>query len=186
MLPCVCCKTENNILFKSCVIGKDGMYTNYVTSKELGEEINDIGVLYPVFNLIYFLSAKNFKDVLKIVLMSLTEQEEKYNENVSSELIASIEKLKINVKDSLYEINKKSFNIKRDILKHTEALNKLLVMKQTSVNKKDTLRFNVERLIMETEEKIDLLHSELIEQRNSINNIVLGYKKWINRGKKMN
>jgi hypothetical protein len=180
-LPGLCCLTDDNICLKSLILDKQ-VFLNYSTTHGKGPASKarlamGIGSLYPIFNILYFLECKPdvFNSVLTTIVADIVRQEEEFNEKSSQNIVDSLEELRKKVKEKLYEINKLSFNTRRDIIKNTEALDKLAKMKLESVDKKDSIRFNIERLIAETESIIEELYINLATQRNEINKITSKY-----------
>ncbi len=178
-IPGICCLTDTNICLKSAILYND-VYFNYSSSLS---DSREIGSVYPVFNILYFVSCKQdiFQSVLTEIVADIVRQEEEFNEASSEKLVNSLEEMRKQIKEKLYNINKSSFNTHRDIIKNTEALDKLGKLKLESADKKDSIRFNIERLITETENTIEELYEKLAEERNEINKIMRKYSGYLGK-----
>ncbi len=195
-IPGICCLTDTNICLKVSFLAQPGngnlstekltsailyndVYFNYSSSNSVLE----VGSVYPVFNILYFVSCKQdiFQSVLTEIVADIVRQEEEFNELSSEMVINSLEEMRKQIKEKLYNINKSSFNTHRDIIKNTEALDKLGKLKLESVDKKDSIRFNIERLITETENTIEELYEKLAKERNEINKIMRKYSGYLGK-----
>lgn len=176
-LPKMCCKTDTNICLKT---GK--IYINYLIDSINRDKSNELGEICIVFNILYFIKyIEKFEDVFEKLHTNLIEQEEKYNETLTEKLMNSIDSVKISLKNELYESHQRVFNLKRDLIEYGKGLDKLIVMKKESINKKDTLRFNIERSIMETEEKINDINKTLSLERNKNMERLTFINKWLRK-----
>jgi hypothetical protein len=183
----IACITEQNITIK-----KNGIQV-YIFKETITEETDsndeDIVVdeykvsnVYPVFNIINFLKEiANFEMRVNEQYSLLTQVEEEYNEAQVIKVIEKFEIQKKDFKEMLFNVHKNGYNIRRDIEKASLQLEKLYNLKKNSLNEKDRVRFKLERLISEMENKLDHLNEQLSQYRNMGDSILTKYNDYMSK-----
>ncbi|KKK81570.1 hypothetical protein LCGC14_2812110, partial [marine sediment metagenome] len=83
------------------------------------------------------------------------------------------------LKNRIYGIHKETYNIRRDISQSGSYLQRIYSLKEQSSKERDRIRFRIERLAIETEEKIDILNDKLRDKRNQADALLKKYWKFI-------
>lgn len=190
----VACSSKENLCIKN-----DNIYSCYhVDSLQQGIDdvegeidtsdddivIDDYPVedIYPVFNMESFTqNIDNFEESVLHQYTIITEAEEEMNEIEVEKLLNSFDEQKKQLKERIFDIHKETYNIRRDIIKHGNNLQNIYKLKDQSSGERDRLRFKVERLAIETEEKIDSLNDKLKLNRNQADLLLKNYRKYIAR-----
>jgi hypothetical protein len=154
------------------------------SSSDSDIEIDDYPVedIYPVFNMASFI--KNLDDFEETVLehySAITEAEEEMNETEVEKLLQTFDNQKTQLKDRIFSIHKNAYNTRRDIAKCGDNLKRIYLLKEQSTVERDRVRFKIERLEVDTEEKIDALNEKLREQRNQADVLLQKYRTFIER-----
>jgi hypothetical protein len=185
----IACITEENMTIKinnlvSVYRFKESNEKHEVDSSDEDIDIHEYKVssVYPVFSVVVFMKeiASFEKKVVEIYTL-LTETEEKYNEQQVIGVIEKFENQKKTFKDLIFDIHKKAYNIRRDIVKTSEQLEKMYELRKKSVNEKDRIRFKLERLISETETKLDQFNDQLSQYRNMGDCVLKKYNDYISK-----
>ena len=127
-------------------------------------EIDDFPVedIYPVFNMMSFTkNMDNFEETVLEHYSIITEAEEEMNETEVEKLLQTFDTQKKQLKECIFAIHKEAYNTRRDIAKYGDNLQRIYQLKEQSSEERDRVRFKVERLAVETEEKIDALNEKL-------------------------
>nr|QBK87499.1 MAG: hypothetical protein LCMAC201_04090 [Marseillevirus LCMAC201] len=145
-------------------------------------EIDDYPVedIYPVFNMMIFVdNMDNFEDIVVKYYNIITTGEEENNENEVERLLQTFDNQKKILKDHIYRIHKEAYNTRRDISQTGSNLQRIYSLKEQSTEERDRVRFKIERLTIETEEKIDVLNNKLRDNRNQADSLLKKYWKFI-------
>lgn len=151
-------------------------------SVELDIKIDDypIGEILPVINYKQFIDIMNeCEDTLLEQYNIINKTEEMMNEQEVKELLLLFDNQKEILKETIYDSHRDAYNIRRDIEKIGNNLKRIRQLQKRSVNERDLVRFKVDRLALETEEKLDNLHLKLSECRNSSDNLLKKYRDYI-------
>jgi hypothetical protein len=154
------------------------------SDSEFDIKIDDfpIDYIYPIFTLEEFLKEpKTFETQILEKYNVIVSGEQAINEDQVSIIMNLFQKQQLLIKEQIFEIHKASFNITCDIKKYSDNLQKIIKLKEQSVNEKDSVKFRIDRLEAETEEKIDNLNLLLREQRNKTTLLFQKYRDYIEK-----
>ncbi len=186
----VACFSKHNLCVKNNTV-----YGCYLIDSMLQEDLEDLSdsdssdievddypveYIYPVFNMMSFIKhIADFEDTVLEHYTAITGTEEEMNENEVENLLQTFEKQKKILKDRIYKIHQDAFNTRRDISQAGTNLQRIYTLKERSAEERDRIRFGIERLAVETEEKIDILNDKLREKRNQADTLLKKYRKFI-------
>lgn len=186
----LCCITDKNICIKTQNIYKcynlEGILDVEDDDSESSDDINikeyPVTNIYPAFQLPYFIkNIKNFENIISESYKIITKDEETQNEIEVKKLISLFEKQGKTIKNSIFEIHKKCFNIRRDIDKYTTNLDRIYKLRDKTGDSNDQILFKIDRLATETETQIDQLNKTLQNERNKADLLLKNYHKYITR-----
>lgn len=145
-------------------------------------EIDDfaVGMVVPVFDYETFIkSALDFEAIVMQYHDIIRAAEEEMNSAEVDRIIQLFQGQEKLVKEKMFEIHKRSYHLRRDLDKYGRNLEKLYGIKERSQGEKDLVRFKIDRLIVETEERIDDLNRELMQGRDRADVMLKKYVKYI-------
>ena len=111
----------------------------------------------------------------------ISSVEEEMNEIEVENLLYCFDKQKKNLKDNIFEIHKRIYHLRRDLEQASENLERIYMLREKTVHEKDRIRFKVDRMAIEAENKIDHFNKKLCDYRNKADKLLTEYKKYINR-----
>lgn len=194
-LDSVACVSNNNISIKldsvlTCytIVNPDieDLSGDLEDDVEEEESISDIEIDdYPIKDIIPVINLEDLHDHIEDDILqsyrSITEAEEEMNEREVERLLRTFDKQKETIRSTIYNVHRDAFNTRRDIEKAGGNLERIYKLKAKSIDEKDRVRFQIERLATETELDIDKLNKQLREQRNSANDLLQKYQSFIER-----
>jgi hypothetical protein len=138
--------------------------------------------VYPLFNLLDFMKhIADFEAIVSEHRNRIDSAEEIIDEQEVANIIDKFTEQQQLIKDRLASVHKASFNIRRDISKYSKNLERAKLLQQKSANKSDRIRWDIERLASETEDRLDVLQQELSAKRNESLQLVSHYLDYISR-----
>lgn len=196
-LPRLACFSTHN-----CCIKTEGEYICYLfdavsESASLSDEPEDsdsdieiddypIEDIYPVYMTSSFLDedskpVEKFEEIVLADYSVIVDDEETMNEKDIAQLLKQFDDQKSAIKEKMYIIHRNAYNTRRDIAQQGLNLQKAYILRDRSVNESDRIRFRIERLVSETEEKIDRLNKNLREQRSQADCLLKKYWRYIKK-----
>lgn len=190
-LDSVVCSSKINLCIKSGTVFNNYLVDNLVDESDDSESDSDIEIddypvedIYPMYNMMTFLQYINeFEDRVQQDYETIIQAEEEMNENNVQHLLMAFDQQKLSLKEKLFHIHQDAYNIRRDISKYGKNLQRSYSLKEKTINEKDRVRFQVERLVAETEAQIDTLNDKLKENRDHADLLLLKYQKYIEQFK---
>lgn len=137
--------------------------------------------IYPVFNISQFQELDDPEETILEYYSKIITAEESMNEEQVTRLLDLFDVQKHTLKTMIYEIHKEAFNTRRDIQQCGQNLKRIYTLKERTTDKRDTVRFQIGRLAMETENKIDNLNDTLRCLRNRADSLINKYSEYIDR-----
>lgn len=147
-------------------------------------EIDDFPVenIFPIFDINDFTeNLDNFSETLIEIYAEITETEEMMNEQEVIKLLEKFDEQKTQLKERIFHIHQNAYNLRRDISKTGENLNRIFALKYKSQNSSDRVRFKIDRMASETQEQIHKLKNKLSQQRNKADNLLKKYWNYIGK-----
>lgn len=177
---------KNGEVFDCYLFLNEGKEPETDSDLELSED-DDIEVdehpvedIYPLYRLSSLLDEpSNFEETVLKDHLTIVEAEEEINETEVQKLLAIFDSQKRQLKARIFEIHEEAYNIRRDIAKFSINLQRIYSIKERSENERDRVRFKIERMALEAEEKIDHLNEKLRQKRNQSDLLLKKYQKYI-------
>jgi hypothetical protein len=159
--------------------------TDVIDTDDIEVDEYSIKDICPVFSIKFFMDKlqNNTGNDIEILLSDkyncINNSEEEINQRDVEILMEKIDNQKIIIKDTLFNIHKECFNIRRDLINQSSILKRVKNLKNKSSKEKDLVKFNIDRLSVETEAKIDSLNNALCIKRELANSILRNYNNYL-------
>lgn len=147
-------------------------------------KIDDFPVqdIYPLYDIGEFIKQiGSFEHVVLESYQSIVDAEEKMNEQSVEKLLNLFDQQKVLLKERIYKLHLDAYNIRRDITKTGNNLQRVYELRSRSTHEKDRVRFKLDRLVAETEENIDSLNEKLRETRNDASQLLDRYFGYVDK-----
>ena len=191
----IVCRSTKNLTIKNKNIYRCFLIDNFLPSdseniseleddQELDIIIDDFKVenILPIFYISFFINnIDNFSGILTENYQEITEQEEIMNEKEVIELLEKFDQQKTKLKQLIFDIHQNAYNLRRDISKTSDNLKRIYELKNKSINSSDRIRFKIDRMALEMQEKINNLKYKLSKQRNKADSLLKNYWDYISK-----
>ena len=195
----IVCKSTKNICIKS-----SNQYMVYEIDKEYNETPDnemeydsvtseseefdfvhlgefEVGKIFP-----YFLLPNVIKDLKQFEfekLLPLTNHLESFEIESNEKKVEHLNQLFLkqsnDMHNKLYSIHKNIYNLRHDIKEFSVRLQKAYQLKENSLHSKDTVRFELDRLIVDIENSIDKMNFKLLLERQKSDTLIQKYSYYL-------
>ena len=111
----------------------------------------------------------------------INKLQEEDNQEQLTNLLNLFENKKVNIKNTIFNLHKDLYNIRRDIIDNSVKLDRIYNMKRNSQDKKNLVKFEIDRLATDLEKVIDEQNNKIKVKQKQVNNIIKNFNNFVNK-----